>query len=283
MIAPVRLKDNEWLAIIYSGLFDFPLTVAEAKYWAINLGDRAGRERVVVVGEKLIRKRKIREKISADKMKVATSIVPLLRRIPTIEAIFLTGSVAVGNAKKDADIDLMIVTRPATLWITRAIVVAVLRLLKRYPERDKQSLGRDKICTNIFLDTDHLEVRNKNLYTAHEVLQAKCLWDRGGIQGKWLLENKWTEKFLPRAWHSVPRGSRPALPAGRPALFDRSSLLLSPLEILFFFAQYFYQKPKQTREKVGWGYAFFHPRDLSAEVTGKFSKKLAKLGIMLEC
>lgn len=210
-------------AVVYADLFGYPLTIKEAKLWAI---------------------RKTREKYSQEKFNQATEIIPLLKFIPTIEAIFLTGSVAANNAKKNADVDLLIITATNTAWLTRTVVFCFLKIIRKL---------KNPVCPNIFLDLNHLEIKNKNLYTAHEVLQAKCLYEKNKTSIKWLDANKWVKEYLP-----------------------------IPFELLAFVVQYFYQRPKQSNEKVGWGYMFFHPNDLSAKVLKKFEKNLKKLNLTEE-
>jgi hypothetical protein len=208
---------NQLAAVVYADVFGFPLTVSEARLWAI---------------------RRSREKNSQKLFDQAAAAAAILRKIPTIEAIFLTGSAAAKNAGKNADADLMIVTSPNTLWLTRLGVFLWLRLTRKL---------KNPLCPNIFLDTNHLAIKERNLFTAHEVLQVKCLYDRGRITEKWLAANRWTKDYLPL-----------------------------PFELLAFLAQYFYQKPKQTNEKLGWGYAFFHPDELSTKVLRKFERRLLK-------
>ena len=174
---------NQLAAVIYADLFGYPLTVSEAKLWAI---------------------RKVGEKYSLEKFNQATEIVNLLKLIPTIEAVFLTGSVAVKKAKKNADLDIMIITSSKTAWLTIAVVFLFLKIIKKF---------KNPICPNIFLDLNHLEIKEKNLYTAHEVLQAKCLYDRNKVSKKWLDANKWVKEYLP-----------------------------IPFELLAFIIQYFYQR-----------------------------------------
>lgn len=208
---------NEIAAVVYADLFGYPLTVKEAKLWAI---------------------RKTREEYSREKFDQAAEIVNLIKKIPTIEAVFLTGSVATKNAKKEADVDLMIITLPNTAWLTRGIVFLILKIFRKF---------KNPVCPNIFLDLNHLEIKDKNLYTAHEILQVKCLYDRSKVSKKWLDANKWVKEYLP-----------------------------VPFELLAFVIQYFYQRPKQSKEKLGWGYMFFHPDDLSEKVFKKFEQRLLK-------
>ena len=213
----MRLGRKEFLAVVYADIFGYPLTVSEAKLWAI---------------------RRTREKYSQELFNQASKTASFLQRIPTIEGIFLTGSAATKNATKNADADLMITTAPNTLWLTRIMVYALLKLLKQF---------KNPICPNIFLDTNHLEIKEKNLFTAHEVLQVKCLYDKANISKKWLTANQWAKEYLP-----------------------------IPFELLAFIVQYLYQKPRQTGEKLGWGYAFFHPNDLSKKILNKFERRLVR-------
>lgn len=208
---------NELAAVVYADMFGYPLTIKESKLWAIRLQ---------------------REKYSQKLFDQAVETAFILKKIPTIEAIFLTGSAAAKNAKKNADADLMIVTSPNTLWLTRALVYILLKMLKKF---------KNPICPNIFLDKNHLEIKNRNIFTAHEILQVKCLYDKNAVSRKWLTANEWVKEYLPL-----------------------------PFEMLAFVISYLYQKPKQTNEKLGWGYAFFHPNELSEKVLKKFETRLLK-------
>lgn len=237
----MKLKHNELAAVVYADLFGYPLTASEAKLWAI---------------------REVRQKNSVSKLALAQKITLWLKRIPMVEAVFLTGSVAVGNAKADADVDLMIVTQAEALWIARLVIILLLK---------KNHLYKTVICPNIFLDKNHLEIKEKNLYTAHEVLQAKCLYDKSNVNYLWLKKNEWTKKYLLNAFNFKIKNCK-----------NRNSIkienwklkILWPLELIVFVLQYLYQLPKQTNEKLGWGYAFFHPRDLSEKVVGDLERRL---------
>ena len=227
-------------AVVYADLFGYPLTVSEAKLWAI---------------------RKTREKYSQEKLQKTQKIIFWLKKIPTIQAVFLTGSVAANNAKKNADIDLMIITKPNTLWLTRLII---FKYLKSFA------------CPNIFLDTNHLEIMEKNLYTAHEILQAKCLYDRSNINFLWLKNNSWAKEFLPNIYNLKIKNCKIK---NSLKISNFKFQILWPFEMIAFLLQYLYQKPKQTNERVGWGYVFFHPNDLSEKVLEKFEKNLKKLNL----
>ena len=245
---------NELAAVVYAGLFGYPLTVKEAKLWAI---------------------RKTRAEYSQQKEEAAIKTAGQLKKIPTIAAVFLTGSVAARNARVGADIDLMIITSSHTLWLTRAVVFLLLKNLKLL--KSLKNLKRNQICPNIFLDLNHLEIKDRNLFTAHEVLKAKCLYDYGGVYKKWLEDNIWTKKYLPLVYSASLRANAKQSPdVPKQIASSLWFLAMTPLELFAFILQYLYMKPKMTHEKVGWGYAFFHPNNLSEKVLKKFEKELLK-------
>src|SRR3989344_7290328 len=72
----------------------------------------------------------LKQKISENKIDKATRIAILLSKIPTINLICATGSIAINNATKDADLDLFIVTTKDTLWLTRPFVFLLLKILR---------------------------------------------------------------------------------------------------------------------------------------------------------
>lgn len=235
---------NRLAAVIYADLFGYPLTVSESRLWAI---------------------RKTREEYSLEKFNQAEEIVWILKKIPTVEAIFLTGSAAANNAKRGADADLMIITSPNSVWLTRAFVFIILKFLKKL---------KNPLCPNIFLDLNHLEIKDKNLFTAHEVLQAKCLYDRHGVAKKWLEINSWTREYLPKAYKL--NYELCIKNYAKTKLHNSYYILLNSLisfELVAFIFQYLYMRKKITHESVGWGYIFFHPNDLSEKILKKFEKK----------
>ena len=55
---------------------------------------------------------------------------------------------------------------------------------------------------------------------------------------------------------------------------ERPNLFFDFLEKIAFKIQLAYMKPKMTTEKVSEGVAFFHPKDLSGWVMGKYNERI---------
>lgn len=280
----MQLSYTKLLALVYADIFDYPLREEELGLFAIaNFHELVTNLHKLPVAirkkngyfflrgrEKIINLRKKREEISAHKLTRARKVARTLSRIRSIEGVFLTGSVAIGNATDNSDIDLMIVTKPQTMWLTRLVVVLYLKLTGSYRSKSKIS---DQVCTNIFLDTNNLEVPDKNLYSAHEVLQAKCLYDRGGVERRWIDSNRWIANCLPNTYkYSVSSIQYSVLSNKKWSKIV--SLWLLPFELVAFGLQYLYMQSRITSEKIGLGYAYFHPHDLSVTVEKAFKRKL---------
>jgi hypothetical protein len=249
-------------ALSYSDRFDYPLTLTEVWFWQpytaypIILLAPFYKNR-----DQLLYLRKKRWKYSQKKWLIAKKAVEIIKNIPSLQAVFITGALAMDNCPRLDDIDIMIITTPHALWLTRLLIISLLKFhgLRRHPHLPEHSSVRvnNKICDNLWLDQKHLCITSRNLYTAHEVLQAKCLFDRGGVHRQFLVENSWAKKYLSIAYReTLKQCGSPATPNHQSKI---SNILLFTVNYLLFTVQYLYMRPRLTHEKVGLGYAFFHP------------------------
>ena len=210
----------------YHDLFDYPLSLDELKQWlyqyqltsnskiekTINKLVQAGKltsksEFLLLPGrEKIARSRQRKEKESYQKVLKAKKIVRYLQAVPGILMIGLTGNVAMGNAQKEDDIDLLIITRANHLWLVRLVVMIWLQLLgiKRQPQ--KESLTKDKICPNLWLDETALVISEQNPYIAHEILAVQTLFDKNQTYRRFCRVNKLICAFLPNNSKFVKNG-----------------------------------------------------------------------------
>jgi predicted nucleotidyltransferase len=228
--------------LAYFDKYDFPLTKEELVYWQSVDDDNknvkyqshskfyflSGRQKIVAL-------RKKREKISQDKWAIAKQVGDTLKKFKFIQAVFVTGSLAMNNTKLDDDIDLMVVTSPDVLWIVRFFVNFYLRTVRRYPG---QQLAKNAICINLWLDISNLEISPQSLYVAHEIMQAKVLWDRNNVSNMFLGSNVWVKNYLPKAYPAQPR-----LPSPKAGEGSRVWYLWAVVNYLFFLVQYIYTGP----------------------------------------
>lgn len=273
-MASLPLSLSKTLA--YFDKYNYPLTASELWFW--QHGSKIAKSKILSLSNGLeIRNwqlRRQRSKFSQAKWKIAKKVGKSLKSFPTVAAVYVTGALAMNNCPKDDDIDLMIVTYPNTLWITRFFVNLYLWRIRRFPG---QTSAPDKICPNLWLDTKNLKLKTKNLRVAHEILQAKVLWDRAHIHSQFLRANFWVKSYLPVAYSELIKNLDLITREARRSRYCKlkiGNFVLWLLNILFFWPQYVYMFPKMTSEKIGLGFAFFHPPSLH-DIFSPWQKKMS--------
>lgn len=125
------------------------------------------------------------------KWPIAQRAVKLLSFIPWINLVAATGALAMNNCQKDDDIDLMIITAANRLWLTR-----LLSLLLLFPFLRRGQKINNRFCLNLWFDETALTIKQRNLFVAHEICQAKPLYNRGGTYQRFIRANLWTKQYL---------------------------------------------------------------------------------------
>ncbi|OGG13271.1 hypothetical protein A3D77_05405 [Candidatus Gottesmanbacteria bacterium RIFCSPHIGHO2_02_FULL_39_11] len=291
MISADSLKKAVYKTLVYSSLFDFPLTSYEVYRYLIELKIGQGpirnrlpklrgvfkKEGYFFIGSEsdLVARRIKRKSISQKKWLLAKKTARLLSVIPTIEMIGITGGLAMENADEEDDIDFLIITSPGLLWVTRFFATVLLDLLGIRRKPGEKNV-KDLMCLNMFLDKRYASVSDteRNIYLAHEVLQVKPLLNRRHTYEYFLGQNKWTEKFLPNL-RDIKNNNLNALSCSSPGkLSVILSIVFYPIEYLFYFMQKKYMEKKMTSEKISPHQIQFHPGNLKGKILSKYSKKL---------
>lgn len=202
------------LTVIYSDLFDYPLTDAEVyRYLVADCPDpqRFHQALAGLVGVQLVRTgpfvtlpgreaivaiRQQREQSAASGWDEAARYARSLRRVPFVRMVAVCGSQAAGNAGTGADVDMFIVTAPGRLWVVQLWAMLLRRLVPRSSVR---------VCPNYLLALDALEVQPQDLYSAREAVQAEPVWGRD-TYARFIAENGWIRRFLPQALQTSDRG-----------------------------------------------------------------------------
>ncbi|MBI4100631.1 hypothetical protein HY439_02715 [Candidatus Microgenomates bacterium] len=288
--------------LAYADVFDYPLTEKELFRWLIKdpdetriinpnkseWKDKFGSIRskssdkfgfkdgfyFLKKREKIVRIRQEREKWSRVKLIKARRITHFLKLIPTIKMIALTGTLAVRNSEQDDDIDILIVSKTGTLWLTRFWTTILLEILgQRRRPREKET--KDKICLNMFLDEEHLQIspEDQDLYTAHEVAQLISLWDRDYAHEKFLKANLWVKKYLPKGIKTKNRGLRKHN-SGPPVLTIYAFALF---EKFFKNLQLWYMRRHRTTEIISDGAIRFHPQDARKWILASYYARIRNL------
>jgi hypothetical protein len=285
--------------LIYADLFDYPLGVWEIHKWLIGKGAilrqvEKALEKLRVKGKAervkgyyflqgrsgIVRKRKLREKQSGKFLRKAIVCAWLLKIIPWIRLVGISGGLAMKNSSKVDDIDLFIITAKDRLWLSRLFILGTLSLIgqrRMATHTKKEAAG--KICPNILIDEDRLIQERKDLYTAHEVLQMKILWERDGTYSRYLEDNDWVFKFLPN-WVAPDTSLR--APKGRGNLIESkdshvASLLGMTVERVAKWLQLKIMKKSQGMERIEDGALYFHPHDMRPQVLDIYKQKVKNI------
>ena len=280
----MNVKTSVLATLSYFDLFSYPLSEEEVFFW---LSAKAGRQEVKKALEELrkagkislkdgfyffpqknsVEQRKKQEGEAVGKIKKAQKAARLLGLLPGILLVGLTGNLAMKAAKKEDDIDFLIITRSGWLWRSRFLAVIFLELLG-WRRRPNQKEVRDKICLNLFLEEGHLALKKErhDLYTAHEILQMKPLVDKADAYQRFLQANFWAASFLPQAWGEKKVKSK----EGKEVTAVSSSIvekILAGLQLKRISAH-------QGREEILPGQLFFHPQDRRGEMMRRYRKMI---------
>lgn len=249
--------------IAYANFFNFPLSPSEIHLWLISPDTvplSSLKKYLPELSKKEIEYKRLLADSTKQKVETAHQLIKFARFIPGIRLIAITGSVATNNSKKDDDIDLLIITSANSLWLVRPLFLLLLSIKfnRRHPG-DSPHKQKNAFCPNLWLDTLTLPVlkNRRNIYTAHEVLQVKPIFDRGQTYRKFIKSNHWTRHFLANAYRKLSQGN--AVTKHNAII----SCLLAPINYTFFLLQYLYMRSKITTEKVSLHSAYFHKHDLS--------------------
>jgi hypothetical protein len=207
------------VTLIYADLFDHALTRDEVHRYLIGHAESAAavtatldhdaelRFRIAQTEDRfhlnhrphLATTRRRRAAASAELWPVAKRYGARIAGLPFVRLVGVTGALAMDNARPDDDIDLFILCQPGRLWLCRLLVLAVVKLAARQGY---------VLCPNFFLSTDHPRLSERNLFTAHEVVQMVPL-ERNPWYGAFIEANGWVADFLPNALAGAAAQGRP--------------------------------------------------------------------------
>jgi len=283
--------------LVYGDIFDYPLTLEELYQFLIDdksvsfslfkkiFRQARIKEKLIKVKgkyfflkgrEKIVDIRQKRKLWSEEKIEIVQRIARWLKLIPWIKMVGVTGALAMENADKNDDIDLLIITSKNRLWLTRLLAVFLLEIMavRRRPGDIKV---KDKICLNMFLDEKSLTLpkNERDLFSAHEVVQLKPLLEKGNCYQKFLKANLWVRKYLANSLNI--KKLRYEDIKGEKKRISLISQFLNFLEHFAYKIQLAYMSSRRTSETAELHRIRFHPQDCRRWILKKYQKKLKEL------
>lgn len=204
--------------ILYYDVFNYPLNTDEIYRFlqtnSVTPGDVSDalkklqekqllfrfREFYTVQPEATLIERRVRGNQLAEKsLKTARQKAQLIARFPFVCAVMASGSLSKGYMDEKSDLDFFVITRPGRLWIARMLLVLYKRIFLFNSHKH--------FCINYYLDTDHLEIEDKNIFTATELATVIPLYGADYYR-ELITRNGWVKTLLPnfamRSLEGVP-------------------------------------------------------------------------------
>jgi hypothetical protein len=194
-------------ALLYFDLFQYPLTEAEIRafsttplsgdwasalvhlcdrQWIFKQGDfHSLKENSFRIGRRIAGNERARQS-----MVTAHRMSRWIAHIPFVRAIMLSGSISKGYMDINSDIDYFIITAPNRLWLVRTTLAIIRRVFMFNSHR--------YLCTNYFIDDQHLEITEKNMFTAVETKTLVPMYG-GDVISRFRRANGWISSYLPQS------------------------------------------------------------------------------------
>ncbi|MEM7103584.1 MAG: nucleotidyltransferase domain-containing protein [Bacteroidota bacterium] len=132
--------------------------------------------------------RKIKNRMADQYIEKAYRMGRLIGYFPFVRAVMISGSLSKHWMTEDGDVDFFIVTEKRRLWIARTLLVLFKKIFL---------LNSHKyFCVNYFVDVDHLEIEEKNRFTASEIVTLLPVVNKP-LYLEFLKANQWIRGIYP--------------------------------------------------------------------------------------
>lgn len=225
-----QAKENILATLAYFDIFKYPLTSGEIYLFLKNKYHKADFElalRYLVAHQSvfqfgnfyslkndynLVVRRYNGNQKAAELIKVAHKIGDWLIRFPYVRGIAISGSLSKNYADENSDIDLFIITAKNRLWIARTLMHAFKKLTFLVNKQDY-------FCMNYYIDEGELEIKEKTIYTAIEVVTLIPLQGDAVIE-QFYAANRWTRAYLPNKIMRIS-SAKPLKPSIFKTIFEK--------------------------------------------------------------
>jgi hypothetical protein len=201
------LRSSILKVLAYFDLFDYPLTVEEILFFLEQETRETELKEVLntLLQEKCLFKldpfyalhdnpRLMERRVQGNQrakelLRIGYRISRFLFQFPYVRGIGISGSLSKLYADEKADIDYFVITRSNRLWIARTF----MHLFKKL----SFLTGRqDWYCMNYYVDENALEIKEKNIFTAVELITLLPACGNGGLI-RFFDANDWAAGYLP--------------------------------------------------------------------------------------
>lgn len=216
----IALTQHVLRTLLYYDIFNYPLKACEVfQFLGVNsitqhdveqtLDDLTSEAKISRFGEyysvqqraELVDRRKKGNAYADTLLPLAIKRANFIAGFPFVRAVMASGSLSKNYMDEHSDLDFFIVTAPGRLWISRTLLVLYKRLFLRNSHK--------YFCVNYFIDTEHLEIEEKNLFTATELATVLPLYGAEYYLKLQEVNRPWLRKYFP---NFKPRSTDNVLP-----------------------------------------------------------------------
>ncbi len=209
---PVPLLEEEksiLRTLLYFDIFNYPLTESEiGSFSPMTFGDHCQSALGTLTNKQivylingfyslrndpfLVTRRNAGNLLAQKKMGTARKFSRLISLFPFVRSVMLSGSISKGYMDENSDIDYFIITAAGRLWFVRAAMALFRRIFLFNSHK--------YFCTNYFIDSEHLEIGEKNIFTAIEASTLKPMFGKSCVY-QFQAANQWCYQYLPNHKH----------------------------------------------------------------------------------
>lgn len=190
--------------ILYFSIFRYPLTLEEIHSYTNNVSiNETNRELEILISDDIIKKidlfyiynndfesvtKRLKGNLNAQKaLSIAKKRAKYIAKFPFVMAVGVSGSLSKGYYDDESDIDFFVITKPNKLWICRTLLMAYKKIFLLN--------SRKYFCINYFISTQHLEIEDKNRFTATE-LKTLIPMEGKEIFSAFYANNTWVKNYF---------------------------------------------------------------------------------------
>lgn len=137
----------------------------------------------------LVEKRKNGNKQAAISLPKAIKMAKFISAFPFIRSVSLSGSISKNYMDEKTDVDYFIIVSPNRLWLARTMLILYKKIFL---------LNSHKyFCLNYLIDTEHLKIEQKNIFTATELFTLIPVTGKSYIY-QFVETNSWVKQYFQR-------------------------------------------------------------------------------------
>jgi hypothetical protein len=186
-------------------------------------------------GKEKVSRRKKGNKEAERYLKIASKHVRWLSALPFIQCICISGSLSKNYMDEKSDIDYFIITDANRLWIFRAILSLICKVL--WVLRSQKYF-----CPNYIITRNTFEIKDKNIYTAIEIATLLPVYNATSYNN-FMNANLWVKEYFPNFSIGQPSAQIQPLRKKRQATTQWTEELFTTLdENLYWLYKKHYQR-----------------------------------------